>query len=59
MVVNLLYERRPDNAVGRVSRLVGSVLDQSTAHSFTRCQYYFERKSSGYGGRAKVKPARP
>ena len=44
--LNLLCERRPGNAVGRVSRLVGSVLDQSTTHSFTRCQYYFERKSS-------------
>ena len=44
--LNLLCERRPGNAVGSVSRLVGSVLDQSTAHSFTRCQYYFERKSS-------------
>ena len=47
--LNLLYERRPGNAVGRVFRLVGSVLDQSTAHSFTRCQYYFERKRSEYG----------
>ena len=47
--LNLLCERRPGNAVGRVSRLVGSVLDQSAAHSFTRCQYYFERKSSEYG----------
>ena len=47
--LNLLYERRPGNAVGRVFRLVGSVLHQSTAHSFTRCQYYFERKRSEYG----------
>ena len=47
--LNLLYERRPGNAVGRVFRLVGSVLDQSTAHSFIRCQYYFESKRSEYG----------
>ena len=47
--LNLLYEHRPGNAVDRVSRLVDSVLDQSTAHSFTRCQYYFERKITEYG----------
>ena len=47
--LNLLYKRRPGNAVGRVFPLVCSVLDQSTAHSFTRCQYYFERKRSEYG----------
>ena len=47
--LNLLCERQPGNAVGIVPRLVGSVLDQSKAHSFTRCQYYFERNSSEYG----------
>ena len=41
----MLCENRPGNAVGRVSRLVGSVLDQSTAHSFTRCQYYLKGKA--------------
>ena len=44
-----VVELTTGNTVGRVFRLVGSVLDHSTAHFFTRCQYYFERKRSECG----------